>query len=110
MKLGDTVIPYHEDFRLYITTKLPNPHYTPEVFTKLTLINFTLSPRSALGPSESGGPLHTVGLSSFPLWVLWHSSQPQFPIVATVLFCLFVALHSGHSWWDSWGTTWGSGY
>ncbi|XP_054992649.1 dynein axonemal heavy chain 1 [Sorex araneus] len=44
MKLGDTVIPYHEDFRMYITTKLPNPHYTPEVFTKLTIINFTLSP------------------------------------------------------------------
>ncbi|MBZ3886078.1 Dynein heavy chain 1, axonemal [Sciurus carolinensis] len=44
MKLGDTVIPYHEDFRMYITTKLPNPHYTPEISTKLTLINFTLSP------------------------------------------------------------------
>ncbi|KAB1264267.1 Dynein heavy chain 1; axonemal [Camelus dromedarius] len=45
LKLGDTVIPYHEDFRMYITTKLPNPHYTPEISTKLTLINFTLSPR-----------------------------------------------------------------
>lgn len=45
LKLGDTVIPYHEDFRMYITTKLPNPHYTPEITTKLTLINFTLSPR-----------------------------------------------------------------
>jgi dynein heavy chain len=45
LKLGDTVIPYHEDFRMYITTKLPNPHYSPEISTKLTLINFTLSPR-----------------------------------------------------------------
>lgn len=45
LKLGDTVIPYHEDFRMYITTKMPNPHYTPEIATKLTLINFTLSPR-----------------------------------------------------------------
>ncbi|EDL24804.1 mCG3819, partial [Mus musculus] len=44
LKLGDTVIPYHEDFRMYITTKLPNPHYSPEISTKLTLINFTLSP------------------------------------------------------------------
>ncbi|XP_076985176.1 dynein axonemal heavy chain 1 isoform X7 [Tamandua tetradactyla] len=44
LKLGDTVIPYHEDFKMYITTKLPNPHYTPEISTKLTLINFTLSP------------------------------------------------------------------
>ncbi|XP_065895241.1 dynein axonemal heavy chain 1-like isoform X2 [Dysidea avara] len=44
IKLGDAVIPYHDDFKLYITTKLPNPHYTPEVSTKVTLVNFTLSP------------------------------------------------------------------
>ncbi|NXE09964.1 DYH1 protein, partial [Lophotis ruficrista] len=44
LKLGDTVIPYQEDFKMYITTSLPNPHYSPEVSTKLTLINFTLSP------------------------------------------------------------------
>jgi len=46
IKLGDAIIPYHEDFKFYITTKLPNPHYTPEVSTKVTLVNFTLSPRS----------------------------------------------------------------
>lgn len=45
IKLGDAVIPYHEDFKFYITTKLPNPHYTPETSTKVTLVNFTLSPR-----------------------------------------------------------------
>ncbi|CAI9592687.1 unnamed protein product [Staurois parvus] len=44
LRLGDAVIPYHEDFRMYITTKLPNPHYPPEICTKVTLINFTLSP------------------------------------------------------------------
>ena len=44
IKLGDSVIPYHDDFSFYITTKLPNPLYTPEVSTKATVINFTLSP------------------------------------------------------------------
>ncbi|XP_073447685.1 dynein axonemal heavy chain 1 [Aquarana catesbeiana] len=44
LRLGDAVIPYHDDFRMYITTKLPNPHYPPEICTKVTLINFTLSP------------------------------------------------------------------
>ena len=31
IKLGDKELDYSEDFRLYITTKLQNPHYTPEV-------------------------------------------------------------------------------
>ncbi|TRY59872.1 hypothetical protein DNTS_035283 [Danionella cerebrum] len=44
LKLGDTIINYHDDFKMYITTKLPNPHYSPEISTKVTLINFTLSP------------------------------------------------------------------
>ncbi|XP_076826201.1 dynein axonemal heavy chain 1-like isoform X3 [Clavelina lepadiformis] len=44
IKLGDAVIPYHDDFKLYITTKLPNPHYTPEVSVKVTVVNFTLAP------------------------------------------------------------------
>ncbi|XP_029358997.1 dynein heavy chain 1, axonemal [Echeneis naucrates] len=44
LKLGDSLIPYCESFKMYITTKLPNPHYSPEVSAKVTLINFTLSP------------------------------------------------------------------
>ena len=44
IKLGENVIPYHPDFKLYITTKLPNPHYTPEISTKVTVINFLLAP------------------------------------------------------------------
>lgn len=43
--LGDKLVPYHEDFRLYITTKLHNPSYTHELATKLTILNFSLTPR-----------------------------------------------------------------
>ncbi|KAF6263196.1 dynein heavy chain 8 [Scenedesmus sp. NREL 46B-D3] len=35
IKLGDTVVEYSPDFRLYITTRLRNPHYLPEVSVKL---------------------------------------------------------------------------
>lgn len=41
--LGETVIEYDLRFRLYITTKLRNPHYLPDVFNKITLINFALT-------------------------------------------------------------------
>lgn len=41
--LGDNVIEYSPNFRLYMTTKLRNPHYLPEVFNKVTLINFALT-------------------------------------------------------------------
>ncbi|ORY49032.1 hypothetical protein BCR33DRAFT_714104 [Rhizoclosmatium globosum] len=44
IKIGDSILPYHEDFRFYITTKLPNPHYSPETSATVTLINFTLAP------------------------------------------------------------------
>ena len=36
-------MPYHENFKLYITTKLRNPHYTPELCTKVSLINFMIT-------------------------------------------------------------------
>jgi len=43
MKIGDNVIPYHPDFKFYLTTKLPNPHYAPETSVKVTLLNFTIT-------------------------------------------------------------------
>lgn len=41
--MGDQDIPYNNDFRFYITTKLPNPHYLPELVIKVTAINFTVT-------------------------------------------------------------------
>lgn len=31
-------------FRFYITTKLRNPHYLPEIAVKVTLLNFMITP------------------------------------------------------------------
>ena len=44
IKVGDSILPYHDDFKFYITTKLPNPHYSPETSATATLLNFTLAP------------------------------------------------------------------
>lgn len=40
IKLGDKEIDYNPEFRFYLTTKLANPHYTPEISTKSTIVNF----------------------------------------------------------------------
>lgn len=39
LRMGDHWVPYHPNFRFFMTTKLPNPHYAPEVSTKTTIIN-----------------------------------------------------------------------
>jgi dynein heavy chain len=50
IKLGDAVVEYSEGFRFYITTKLPNPHFAPELCTKVGGLLLS-SPPSAAKPS-----------------------------------------------------------
>lgn len=42
--IGDKNLSYSENFKLYLTTTLPNPHYPPETFVKVTMINFAITP------------------------------------------------------------------
>ncbi|XP_043266980.1 dynein axonemal heavy chain 6 [Venturia canescens] len=44
IRLGDSDIEYDENFKLYVTTKMANPHYLPEVCIKVTIVNFTVTP------------------------------------------------------------------
>jgi hypothetical protein len=38
--IGGESINYNDTFRLFISTKYPNPHYSPEVCSQVTLVNF----------------------------------------------------------------------
>ena len=42
IKLGDKEVEFNPDFKFYITTKLSNPHYTPEITTKTAIVNFAV--------------------------------------------------------------------
>ena len=43
IRLGDSDVEYNKSFKFYMTTKLANPHYLPEVCIKVTIINFTVT-------------------------------------------------------------------
>ncbi|KAJ9518808.1 hypothetical protein QJQ45_026081, partial [Haematococcus lacustris] len=44
VKLGDAVVEWPPEFRLFMTTKLRNPHFPPEVCTRVCLLNFCITP------------------------------------------------------------------
>eukprot|EP00928_Gymnodinium_smaydae_P009061 TRINITY_DN13347_c0_g3_i1.p1 TRINITY_DN13347_c0_g3~~TRINITY_DN13347_c0_g3_i1.p1 ORF type:complete len:4331 (+),score=1052.12 TRINITY_DN13347_c0_g3_i1:55-13047(+) len=44
IKLGDKTVTYSDKFKFFMTTTLPNPHYSPETSVKVTLLNFAITP------------------------------------------------------------------
>lgn len=43
IRVGDKKIDYDKKFKLFITTKMSNPHYLPEIYIKVTVINFSIT-------------------------------------------------------------------
>lgn len=43
VKLGSEDVPLHPNFKLYLQTKLINPHYKPETAAQCTIINFIVT-------------------------------------------------------------------
>ncbi|CUG93652.1 unnamed protein product [Bodo saltans] len=43
LKLGEKEVDYDPTFRFYITTKFPNPLFSPELQIKVTIVNFTVT-------------------------------------------------------------------
>ena len=43
VKMGDKDVEYNPNFKLFLHTKMSNPHYPPEIQAETTLINFTVT-------------------------------------------------------------------
>jgi dynein heavy chain len=43
VKLGEKEVPLKNTFKLFMQTKLSNPHYPPEYQAETTIINFTVT-------------------------------------------------------------------
>lgn len=43
VKLGTEDVEVHPNFKLYLQTKMQNPHYIPEVAAQCTIINFIVT-------------------------------------------------------------------
>jgi dynein heavy chain len=41
--LGDKSVSYHDKFKFLMTTTIPNPHYSPEICAKVTIVNFGIT-------------------------------------------------------------------
>lgn len=42
IRLGDKEVDYNPDFKFYLTTKMSNPTYGPDISTKVTIVNFAV--------------------------------------------------------------------
>lgn len=54
VKVGDKEVDVNTAFRLYITTKLPNPSYTPEVAARTSIIDFAVNLKGNPGDDVRG--------------------------------------------------------
>lgn len=43
IRVGEKKIDWDNKFKMYITTKMSNPHYLPDIYIKVTVINFSIT-------------------------------------------------------------------
>jgi hypothetical protein len=89
IKLGDSVIPYNDSFKFFITTKLPNPHYPPEVAVKVSLLNFTITPKGLEDQMLGVFVVRPSWLFSPVIALLWFRSCYMFSLRPSLATCVF---------------------
>ena len=86
IKFNDKMMTFNDKFRLFITTKLPNPHYAPEISTKTTLCNFAIKEQGYIQKLRSANNITIVisnefiylpGLEAQLLGIVVRKEKPQ---------------------------------
>ena len=94
IRLGDSTLEYSSSFRLYITTKLRNPHYLPEISVKVSRLGQGRMPVYELVTI----PVSEAQMEGCVLtWAFWEVHQPcpwcispaSIPKLAAAHLCIF---------------------
>lgn len=91
--LGDKEVDYDSNFRLYLTTKLANPRYTPSVFGKAMVINYTGEARARHTAGCQGDPPEAR-----PARPSRHSGPPSFSWSSLLETCMFLSISERKGW------------
>ncbi len=83
-QIGDAEVEYDPNFRLYLQTKLSNPHYKPEIAAQTTLVNFCVTEK---------------GLEDQLLALVVDHERPDLQDQA-------LQLVRGRGWWGCWWGAW----
>ena len=62
INLMDKLCEFQETFALYLITRLPNPHFSPEDQAKCVVVDFTVTARDGGAVARSGDPEGTKEL------------------------------------------------
>ena len=86
MVLGDKEVDFDPNFRLYLNTKLANPKYSPNVFGKSMVINYTVTLKVSLCTSlDKQNFQRTIVNISLPIILTYILGAQKNRLIETVL-------------------------